>query len=548
MSTAATVDQLTFDPPGPGSWILDNVHVPRPWSRFQAEIHPPNLAEGFRESARRYGLLFDTLDWRIVNGFAYFSVPPAPEAEIPARFQAAEEAFERKLWREDMERWEHEAKPASIRAHLALQAVDPARLSQDELLEHLDRCREHQQRMIQQHHRFNGAAMVPVGDFIAHVAEWTGRPLGEFLALTRGSAPESAGSFPQLDRLVAAIHENPGTQALLESDAAAGDLIERLRSEPGEVGAATAAYLDTVGYRLLDSLDTGDLYALEVPEVLVEGVRLAVDVGAPASSEASEEEVARVRELVPAAKREAFDELLAEARLTSRLRDERGLYSEVWAGGITRRAILAAGARLAEQGRINEPAHLVEAGYEEMRAIIRGGAGPSAEDLAGRARYRATSRASDAPPFLGPAPEPPPPLDGLPPAPARAMRAIGAAIDALFGSSETESEAAVVRGIGASPGVYTGTARLIGGPAEFNRLQRGDVLVTATTTESFNIVLPLLGAIVTDSGGLLSHAAIVSREFGIPGVVGCRDATALIADGARVRVDGTAGEVVVNAS
>jgi rifampicin phosphotransferase len=76
-------------------------------------------------------------------------------------------------------------------------------------------------------------------------------------------------------------------------------------------------------------------------------------------------------------------------------------------------------------------------------------------------------------------------------------------------------------------------------------VQRGDVLVTASTTESFNIVLPILGAIVTDSGGLLSHAAIVSREYGIPAVVGCRDATALIADGAKVRVDGTSGEVTV---
>ncbi len=548
MSTAATFDQLTFDPPGPGSWLIDAVHVPRPWSRFQAEIHPPNLAEGFRESARRYGLLLDTLDWRIVHGFAYFAVPPAPEAEVPARFQAAEEAFERKLWREDMERWEHEAKPASIQAHLALQAVDPAALGRDELLEHLDRCREHQKRMIRQHHWFNPAAMVPVGDFIAHVAEWTGHPLGEFLALTRGSAPESAGSFPELDRLAAVIHESPRARALLESDVDAADIVERLRSEPGEVGAAAVAYLDTVGYRLLDSLDTGDPYALEVPEVLVEGIRLAVDAGPPVSSYASEEEVARVRDLVPASKRDAFDELLAEARLTSRLRDERGLYSEVWAGGITRRAILTAAARLAAEGRVHEPAHLVEAGYDEMCSVIRGVDGPSADELAGRARYRATYRASEAPPFLGPAPEPPPPLDGLPPAAARAMRAIGSAIDALFASSDAESEAAVVRGIGASPGVYTGTARLVGGPAQFGRLRRGDVLVTATTTESFNIVLPLLGAIVTDSGGLLSHAAIVSREYGIPGVVGCRDATALIADGAGVRVDGTAGEVVVLAS
>ena len=545
MSTAATFDQLTFDPPGPGSWVLDSVHVPRPWSRFQAEIHPPSLAEGFRESARRYGLLFDTLDWRLVNGFAYFSVPPAPEAEIPARFQAAEEAFECKLWREDMERWEREVKPASIKAHLALQEADPAALGRDELLEHLDRCREHQKRMIRQHHSFNTAALLPVGDFMVHVAEWTGLPLGEFLALTRGSAPESAGSFPELDRLAVAIGDSRAGRASLESDASAGNVLERLRSEPGEVGAAAVAYLDTVGYRLLDSLDTGDPYALEVPEVLLEGIRLAVDEGAPASSYASEDEVARIRDQVPSAKRDAFDELLAEARLTSRVRDERGLYSEVWAGGITRRAILAAGARLAAEGRLHEPAHLVEGGYEEIRSIISGVDGPSADELAERARYRATYRASDAPPFLGPAPQPPPPLDGLPPAPVRAMRAMGAAIDALFGSSETESEAAVVRGIGASPGVYTGTARLVNGPAAFDRLQRGDVLVTATTTESFNIVLPLLGAIVTDSGGLLSHAAIVSREYGIPGVVGCRDATALIADGAQVRVDGTVGEIVV---
>ena len=59
------------------------------------------------------------------------------------------------------------------------------------------------------------------------------------------------------------------------------------------------------------------------------------------------------------------------------------------------------------------------------------------------------------------------------------------------------------------------------------------------------VVLPLLGAIVTDRGGQLSHAAIVAREFGIPAVVGTRDATSTIPDGATVQVDGSAGEVRV---
>ncbi len=83
-----------------------------------------------------------------------------------------------------------------------------------------------------------------------------------------------------------------------------------------------------------------------------------------------------------------------------------------------------------------------------------------------------------------------------------------------------------LRGLAASGGVYEGPARRVSGPADFDRIKHGDVLVTEATTEAFNVLLPLLGAIVTDSGGLLSHSAIVAREYGIPGVVGTRNATA----------------------
>jgi pyruvate,water dikinase len=103
----------------------------------------------------------------------------------------------------------------------------------------------------------------------------------------------------------------------------------------------------------------------------------------------------------------------------------------------------------------------------------------------------------------------------------------------------------MLRGLAASGGVYEGPVRRVSGPADFDRIVKGDVLLTESTTEAFNILLPLLGAIVTDSGGLLSHSAIVAREYGIPGVVGTRDATDRISDGARVRVDGDAGEVTV---
>jgi pyruvate,water dikinase len=180
-----------------------------------------------------------------------------------------------------------------------------------------------------------------------------------------------------------------------------------------------------------------------------------------------------------------------------------------------------------------------------MCALVTGAGGPSSDELAARAQYRATHDQHDAPPFLGDPPQPPPDPSGLPPGIGRIMRATGIALDSMFGSSDAEHSHDVLRGLAASPGTYEGPARLVAGPSEFGRIEQGDVLLTPATTEAFNILLPLLGAIVTDNGGLLSHSAIVAREYGIPGVVGTREATSRIADGTLVRVDGAAGEVTV---
>lgn len=536
--------ELGFEPPGPGSWRLDNVHVPRPWTRFQGEMHGGNVWIGAGESARRYGALSGRGYFAFVHGFGYGQANPAPAEEWPARFAAAEETFATRRWRTDLARWESEVKPATIRAQMALQAVDPATLDDAGLARHLAACQHNLALMVQQHHQFNMPATLPIGDLIAHLRSWTDLPLGAFLALVRGSAPESAGSYAELSQLAAAIRATPAARAML-ADSDPGEAIARLRAAGGKVGAAATGYLDLVGYRLLDSLDTGDPYALEVPEVLVKAIRLAVETTAPASAHATAEEEARIRDMLPAQHRDTFLTLLAEARHNSSLRDERGLYSDVWAAGICRRAILEAGARLAARGRLHAAAHLVECGWAEMQGVLRGEPTPSADELARRRWFRDTFKASDAPPALGDPPKPPALPPGLPAAALRIARAMAASGDAMFAVATEANEPTRLRGIGASPGTYTGTARLIASPAEFGRLQPGDVLVTATTTESFNIVLPLLGAIVTDAGGLLSHAAIVSREYGIPGVVGTREATRRIADGATVRVDGLKGEVVL---
>lgn len=103
----------------------------------------------------------------------------------------------------------------------------------------------------------------------------------------------------------------------------------------------------------------------------------------------------------------------------------------------------------------------------------------------------------------------------------------------------------VVRGIPASAGSYQGRARVIEGLAETSKLQEGEVMVVRTATPSWTPYFAVIGALVTNSGGALSHCAIVAREFGIPAVVGTKNGTTLIPDGATVTVDGSAGLVFI---
>jgi len=541
-STEATTE-LRFDPPAPGFWSQDPVHHPRPITRYWAEMHPAPFVRGFSEFTERYGMMLDTMRPAYINGFAYNQSVPVTDEEAPRRFARAEEVWEQKPWREQLREWDETFKPQSIRKHRELQAVDPDALPDEELIAYIGRCADHHAEMIYQHMRFTGAAVLTTGDFLAHVGEWTKLPPSELLALMRGSAPISAGASAELGRLVAAVEQDAEAQRLLGSDEDPAQVLEQLRSLEGETGAAAAAYLDLVGYRLLDGFDISGRYALELPDALLRAIATAAAGGEDDSD--IEGMTADVRAKVPEQHREQFDELLSEARLMYRLRDERGVYSDVWASGLMRRAVLAGGRRLAERGRIHDAEHLVDAGLDEMRALLSGAEGPSADELAERHRWRTSHTAKDAPATLGGPPPPPPDPSRLPPAAARVARAMGIAMGAVFGSSEAEHEENLLRGLAASGGVYEGHARLVDGPAEFDRIVDGDVLVTQSTTEAFNILLPLLGAIVTDAGGLLSHSAIVAREYGIPGVVGTREATERIADGARVRVDGTAGEVTV---
>jgi pyruvate,water dikinase len=250
-----------------------------------------------------------------------------------------------------------------------------------------------------------------------------------------------------------------------------------------------------------------------------------------------------VRSRVPGAERPLFDELLAEARFMNRLRDERGMYNDLWGTGLARRALLEAGRRLVANGVLPEAELAVSATHDELVGLLSGAREPSVEELGRRKQWCETRTIADAPPFLGGTPSDPPPADWLPAGARANARVVDAIIREINQVSEKKAAPRSVEGLAVHPGVYVGPARLINGPADFDRIQQGDVLVTRTTGPAFNVILPLLGGIVTDRGGQLSHAAIVAREYGIPSVVGTRAATTTFPDGAPIRVNGDQGRV-----
>jgi pyruvate,water dikinase len=560
MSSVGSSTGLDFEPPGKGPWELESTHFARPVTSFAQAAFAEGFVRGFAEGTARYGLLLDHFEPGYAGAFCYIQPvafgapagamgpPPKPVLQLLTRLHPAmrkriarsAEAIERKVWREDLTRWDEVDKPAAVAEHRAVQDVDVAALTDEALGEHLVRCVRHLTASVYLHHKYTIPAAFPVGDFLAGATAWTGLSSGELLGLLRGRSAISRGfAAVELEDAGKAIASSDPARAIVAGPAAAGEKLSALAADP-VAGPAVSAYLDAVRWRSV-GYDVADRTAGEMPDMLV--AALGAAVAGRSGSPDEEVGLATVRELVAEEHREDFDDRLGEVRLVYRLRDERAAYSDGWATGLARRGLLEAGRRLTASGRLHDPEHAVQLTADEAAALLRADPGPGPDEVAERHRWWESHTIDDAPPFLRALPAPPPPVEWLPKRAHRSARAMNIFVDNLFTVPDTPNTETVLSGLAVNTGIYEGPARLVTSPAEFDRVRPGDVLVTRMTSPYFNVVLPLLGAIVTDRGGQLSHAAIVAREYGIPGVVGTREATAKIPDGAQVRVDGTTGEV-----
>jgi pyruvate,water dikinase len=222
----------------------------------------------------------------------------------------------------------------------------------------------------------------------------------------------------------------------------------------------------------------------------------------------------------------AFRKLLADAQHLVPLREEQVAELTI-AWPVMRRAVGRIGAALASRRVIAEPDDVFFLTRDEVLSALGDGGPASRVDVAARRSTR-EQQARLVPPLLVGRLNPllKKLFDGMP-------RVLGA----------VPSDTAIVSGTPASPGRASGAVRVIRGPQQFDALEPGEILVASLTAPAWTPLFTRAAAVVTDVGSPAAHASIIAREYGIPAVVGCGDATARLRTGMRVTVDGSTGNV-----
>jgi pyruvate,water dikinase len=242
----------------------------------------------------------------------------------------------------------------------------------------------------------------------------------------------------------------------------------------------------------------------------------------------------------PEADRQRFERTLARAGEAYPAWEDRVWWTQSVQTALLRYLALEIGERLVDRGQLADIADVFFLEALDARSALFDGA-DRRETVRVARGHRAWAMAHPGPYVYGEPPPGEPPFDLLPP-PARLVnKAVIWGLAQFFGERSGPQDAHVVAGIPASPGRYTGTVRVVIGESQLGKVRAGDVVVCPATSPAWSVVFPSIGALVTDSGGMLSHPAIIAREHRIPAIVGTGNATQLLKDGLRVTVDGNTG-------
>jgi phosphohistidine swiveling domain-containing protein len=477
-------------------WFMAREHVPVPVSRLYAELLS-HAATGWATSAERYGLAEGPPSWGNVNGWMYYG-PGTSDAETLARREAtAAETLATRRWEEDVAEWYDETRPRIESTNRALQAEDVTAMDDAELADHAGRAVDHARESFPVHFALHAAFAIGGGAaFEALHARGLSRT--DIAAQLGGGSPGSGRARALVDAIVAEVVDRQIAT------------IDDLR------GPALDAYLGEFGLRGLGRDELRGPNLAERPDLVVASVRARRDGagGTPQPTSTGDPELDGLRALYS-------------------LNDDNGGITGTWPQGIVRRA----GLEIARRVGAHDPNDVFEATGAELRSLPVGG-GPSVDELRAGAARRAAAQEVDPPGMLTGPDLPATPTVETPPSVARLE-----ALRAVLWASDPRSEEPL-SGVGVGTEAYTGRACVIDGDGVLD-VEPGDVLIAFVTHSAHNTVFPIAGAVATQEGGLLSHPAVLSRELGIPAVVGVRGLLDRVKTGDIVEVDPVAGVVRV---
>lgn len=516
------------------SWEWDDMHFHTALTPLAGDYVRFAITAGFAYRFARTGLALRGR-CRIINNYAYLSfeylTPDKPA--LYAQAKAARQAQSRAV----LEYWEKKVLPALLATYGWLQTAAVERMALPELGEMWDELWQRQLPYLWGLHFMTNAgsyqALNDLADF--YEANTDGASPGDAMRLVAGlpndlqrvqqdlyALAEQTRALPDVAK---AISDDPDLAldriASLPGGGAFLGALERFVAAHGHLGQpfddlAFPSWQEDINL-LLRELRKRLTHPQESPEHRRAAQAAEADVLAAAMRSRLAGDPARAAE---------FERLLVHARTVGPLTESHNYWLDRMLQAHTHRFVRRVGRRLGDAGVIDEYRDAFFLHAAEVSACLRLPVDLRALVDDRKAVLQRWGRVRP-PKRLGAAPEPSP-VQGRFDAPQQA-----------------QTDGTRLKGLAASPGVRRGPVRVVRSPDDFGRVQPGDILVCPSSNPSWVPLYGIIAALVTDTGGALSHAAVVAREFGVPAVVGTGEATQRLRDGQQVEVNGATGVVTI---
>ncbi len=522
-------------------WQLDKMHFPNAMPPLESEFWT-HFMHGMHLGMEHYEMPVQATT-KVFNYWVYLGIfPSVPMEKMQEQGMHSDKLVMASVHRLQ-ERWDTEWLP-EIKGYIdKWEAFDLAQASTADLLAHFEQVWEESTRLWAIHFETVIAVYVSLAlfDDLHHdlFADDGAFDSHKLLEGHDNTSLQLGRALWDLSRKALASDE---VRKIIQENAA-GDVLEALGASTGgaQFRQELEGFLDAYGQR-------GTLWGichtswLEDPSPVIVNLKDYMEHNEDPAGQLDEraaereEAVAAVRQRLegyPAAARDEFEGLLEASAAAIVLTEDHGFWIDFRACYDIRMVVMELGRRLETSGAIETGEDIFFLSKAEISAAAAAASAPDHADAVRQRKNELEHFNSLNPPlFMGTDYGPPPP--GL----------VTLAFGKFFGLPPAPSDSAdTLNGNAGSPGKVTGTARIISSLDDSDRLKPGDVLVAETTAPPWTPLFATAAAIVTNTGGILSHCAVVAREYRIPAVVGTGVATHAIADGQTVEVDGDAGIV-----